>query len=386
MRAVGRHVIALLYVLAVAPLEAQVVYPPVQRGTELVFPRDEGSHPDFKLEWWYVTGWLDDDANASRGPRGFQVTFFRVRTGLGEDNPSAFAPRQVLFAHAALADPAERKLRHAQRSARAAFDLAYAREGTVDVRLDDWTIRDEGGGRYRTVVRGDDFQFDLTLQATQPPMLQGERGFSRKGPDPRAASHYYSLPQLRVSGTVEVDGTSRAVTGQAWFDHEWSSDYVDERALGWDWLGINLHGLGALMAFQMRDKQGGARWASATLRTSSRAVEPSTSSRRPSSAPSGGGPAPDAVQTFEREDVTWTVLDTWRSPRTGIEYPVRWRLRVGATTYRVEPLMLDAELDSRESTGVLYWEGPVRLLDDASGRELGRGYLELTGYGGKLDL
>jgi predicted secreted hydrolase len=375
-------VLALWCVLAVAPLEAQVVYPPVQRGTELVFPRDEGSHPAFKLEWWYVTGWLDDAAKASSGPRGFQVTFFRVRTGLGEDNPSAFAPRQVLFAHAALADPGERRLRHAQRSARAVFDLAYAREGAVDVRLDNWTIRDVGDGRYRTVVRGDDFQFDLMLQSTQPPMLQGERGFSRKGPDPRAASHYYSLPQLRVSGTIEVDGTTRAVTGQAWFDHEWSSDYVDERALGWDWLGINLHGRGALMAFQMRDKQGGARWASATLRAPSPEAGPSPDPSHSSAAQVVTG----AVQTFEREDVTWTVLDTWRSPRTGIEYPVRWRLRVGATTYRVEPLMLDAELDSRESTGVLYWEGPVRLLDDASGDELGRGFLELTGYGGKLDL
>ncbi|MCE3284672.1 MAG: hypothetical protein K0R70_928 [Steroidobacteraceae bacterium] len=380
--AVGLCVLALWCALAVAPLEAQVVYPPVQRGTELVFPRDEGSHPAFKLEWWYVTGWLDDAAKASSGPRGFQVTFFRVRTGLGEDNPSAFAPRQVLFAHAALADPGERRLRHAQRSARAVFDLAYAREGAVDVRLDDWTIRDVGDGRYRTVVRGDDFQFDLMLQSTQPPMLQGERGFSRKGPDPRAASHYYSLPQLEVSGEIEVDGTTRTVTGQAWFDHEWSSDYVDERALGWDWLGINLHGRGALMAFQMRDKQGGARWASATLRAPSPEAGPSPDPSQSSAVE----PATGAVQTFEREDVTWTVLDTWRSPRTGIEYPVRWRLRVGATTYRVEPLMLDAELDSRESTGVLYWEGPVRLLDDASGDELGRGFLELTGYGGKLDL
>ena len=386
MRAADRLVLGLLCVFAVARLEAQVVYPPVQRGTELVFPGDEGSHPAFKLEWWYVTGWLDDAVKAGSGPRGFQVTFFRVRTGLGEDNPSVFAPRQVLFAHAALADPGDRKLRHAQRSARVVFDLAYAREGAVDVRLDDWTIRDVGDGRYRTVVRGEDFQFDLTLEATQPPMLQGERGFSRKGPDPRAASHYYSLPQLRVSGTIEVDGTSRAVTGQAWFDHEWSSDYVDERALGWDWLGVNLHGRGALMAFQMRDRQGGARWASATLRSPSPGVEPFSPDRRPTSSSAAREVATDTVRTFEREDTTWTVLDTWRSPRTGIEYPVRWRVRVGATTYRVEPLMLDAELDSRESTGVLYWEGPVRLLDDASGRELGRGYLELTGYGGKLDL
>jgi predicted secreted hydrolase len=344
---------------------AEVTYPPVRADTRLEFPRDEGSHPDFKLEWWYVTGWLG--AGETETARGFQVTFFRVRTGLGEDNPSAFAPTQVLFAHAALAEPGIGKLRHAQRSARAGFDLAYAREGAVDVKLDDWSIRDEGGGRYRTVVRGEDFELDLALQATQPPMLQGEHGFSRKGPDPRAASHYYSLPQLAVSGRVVSNGKAEPVQGRAWFDHEWSSDYVDERADGWDWMGINLHDGGALMAFQMRDTQGGARWAAGTLRRSSPAGE-------------------EEVKTFAPDEVTWTPLETWRSPRTGVEYPVRWRVRVGAATYRVEPLMRDAELDSRSSTGVLYWEGPVRLLDDASGRELGRGYLELTGYAAKLDL
>ena len=344
----------------------EVSYPPVRAETRLEFPRDEGSHPDFKLEWWYVTGWLEAGAGEAESARGFQVTFFRVRTGIGEDNPSAFAPTQVLFAHAALAEPGAGRLRHAQRTARAGFDLAYARESAVDVKLDDWSIRDVGGGRYRTVVRGEDFELDLTLQATQPPMLQGERGFSRKGPDPRAASHYYSLPQLAVSGRLVSNGKAEAVQGRAWFDHEWSSDYVDERADGWDWIGINLHDGGALMAFQMRDKQGGARWAAGTLRSLS--------------------PGAGELRTFAPDEVTWTPLETWRSPRTGVEYPVRWRVRAGDGIYRLEPLMQDAELDSRASTGVLYWEGPVRLLDDASGRELGRGYLELTGYGGKLDL
>jgi predicted secreted hydrolase len=166
---------------------------------------------------------------------------------------------------------------------------------------------------------------------------------------------------------VVSSGKAEPVQGRAWFDHEWSSDYVDERADGWDWMGINLHDGGALMAFQMRDTQGGARWAAGTLRRSSPAGE-------------------EEVKTFAPDEVTWTPLETWRSPRTGVEYPVRWRVRVGSATYRVEPLMRDAELDSRSSTGVLYWEGPVRLLDDASGRELGRGYLELTGYAAKLDL
>jgi len=340
---------------------AEVAYPPVVPGYELAFPRDEGSHPDFRIEWWYVTGQLDDAESKVKAPRGFQVTFFRVRTGLAEDNPSNFAPRQVLFAHAALADPTDSKLRHAQRSARTGFDLAYTREGQLDVKLDDWSIRQVASGRYVTVVRGEDFDFELTLTSTQPPLLQGERGFSRKGPDPRAASYYYSLPQLAVSGEVKVNGSARKVSGQAWFDHEWSSDYVDESALGWDWLGVNMTDGGALMAFRMRDRQGGERWASATMRSGE-------------------------VRTFGREQVEWTPLKTWRSPRTGVTYPVHWRVQVGDRRYRVEPLLLDAELDSRPTTGILYWEGPIRLVDEATGKEAGRGYLELTGYGGKLDL
>ena len=259
---------------------AEVAYPPVVPGHELAFPRDEGSHPDFRIEWWYVTGQLDDGASKVKAPRGFQVTFFRVRTGLGTDNPSNFAPRQVLFAHAALADPASGKLRHAQRSARTGFDLAYAREGGLDVKLDDWSIRQVSPGRYVTTVHGEDFDFELTLTSTQPPLLQGERGFSRKGPDPRAASYYYSLPQLAVTGEMRVDGSARKVTGQAWFDHEWSSDYVDASALGWDWLGVNLNDGGALMAFRMRDRQGGERWASATLRAPSPALRATSPARR----------------------------------------------------------------------------------------------------------
>ena len=352
---------------------AEVAYPPVVPGYELAFPRDEGSHPDFRIEWWYVTGQIDDGASKVKAPRGFQVTFFRVRTGLGADNPSNFAPRQVLFAHAALADPADGKLRHAQRSARTGFDLAYMREGQLDVKLDDWSIREVAPGRYVTAVRGDDFAFELTLASTQPPLLQGERGFSRKGPDPRAASYYYSLPQLAVSGEVEIGGVTRTVSGQAWFDHEWSSDYVDEGALGWDWLGVNLRDGGALMVFRMRDPKGGARWAGGTLR-------PSPALRAASPARAGEG------RIFAPADVEWTPLETWRSTRTGVQYPVRWRVRVGTEVYRIEPLLLDAELDSRATTGILYWEGPIRLLNDRTGEEIGRGYLELTGYGGKLDL
>jgi predicted secreted hydrolase len=354
----GGLILALLLLLGLAPLRAEVAYPPVVPGAAIEFPRDEGAHPDYRIEWWYVTGWVEDEAGA---PLGFQVTFFRVRPGLGESNPSRFAPAQILFGHAAVAEPAHGRLRHAERSARAGFDLAYAREGRVDLRLDDWSLEQEGD-RYVAVVQGEDFSLRLDLDRAQPPLLQGERGYSRKGPSPEQASYYYSLPHLRVSGEIAIDGRARKVTGEAWFDHEWSSDLMDAEARGWDWMGVNLADGGALMAFRMRDAAGNARWAAATLRS-----------------PDG------SVRTFSPDEVAWTPTRTWRSPRTGADYPVAWRVRVGDREFDVEPLMYDAELDSRSSTGTIYWEGPIRLRSPG-GALLGRGYLELTGYAGRLNL
>ena len=342
----------------VLPAQAQVAYPAVVPGVELRFPADEGAHPDFRIEWWYVTGWVQDEQGA---PLGFQVTFFRVRPGIGESNPSRFAPRQVLFGHAAVADPAARRLRHAERSAREGFELAFARQGRTDVRIDDWRL-EQDGSRYRARVGGDDFELRLDLERTQPVLLQGEGGFSRKGPSAASASYYYSIPHLRVSGEIVVDGRVRAVTGEAWLDHEWSSDVMDAQARGWDWMGINLDDGGALMAFRMRGADGEARWAAATLRA-----------------------ADGSVRTFAPGEVQWTPTRRWRSPRTGVEYPVAWRVRVGDREFEVEPLLDDAELDSRASTGTIYWEGPVRLRAPG-GAPLGRGYLELTGYAGPLDL
>jgi len=350
--------VGLLLVLGMgAAARAEVSYPAALPAADLQFPQDEGAHPGFRIEWWYVTGWVQDERGA---PLGFQVTFFRVRSGLGETNPSRFAPRQVLFGHAAVADPALGRLRHAERSARDGFELAFAREGSVDVRLDDWSLRQDGD-RYRAVVHGDDFSLQLDLDRGTPPLLQGDLGFSRKGPGEASASYYYSLPHLTVSGEITVDGRRRTVTGEAWFDHEWSSDVMDEQARGWDWLGVNLDDGGALMAFRMRGADGSARWAAATLRT-----------------------ADGAVQTFSPAQIVWTPVRRWRSPRTGADYPVAWRVRIGEQEFEVEPLMDDAELDSRSSTGTIYWEGPVRLR--AGGASVGRGYLELTGYAGRLDL
>jgi predicted secreted hydrolase len=337
--------------LATRPALAGNGYPDVLPGRALEFPRDHGAHPAFRTEWWYVTGWLRGGGR----DLGFQVTFFRNRPRIGEASPSAFAPRQLLFAHAAIADPAAGRLVHDQRAARAGFGLAEAAEATTDVRIDDWSFV-LAGGVYRTRIPAREFALELEFSPTQAIMLQGDAGFSRKGPAPGQASYYYSRPHLAVRGTVERGGRRTAVEGSAWLDHEWSSEYLAPEAAGWDWAGLNLDGGGALMAFRIRAKAGGVFWA-------------------------GGGwrDAAGRTRVFAPDEIAFEPLRRWRSPRTEIEYPVAMRLRAGERTFVLEPMMDDQELDSRASTGVLYWEGAATAREGE--RPVGRGYLELTGYG-----
>jgi predicted secreted hydrolase len=312
--------------MAFLPLVARaqtVRYPAVVPGRKFSFPRDHGAHPDYRTEWWYVTGWLD-------GPVGFQVTFFRARPEEQSDNPSGFNPRQVLFAHAAVSDPKRGRLLHDERAARAGFTLAHAETDRTGVWIDDWSLAQEGT-RYETRIAARDFDLQLTFHADQV-VLQGDAGFSRKGHRPGEASYYYSRPQMHAVGKLN----GRAVGGTAWLDHEWSSAYLAPEAAGWDWTGINLRGHKSMMAFQMRGKSGGVHY-----------------------APPG---------------TTLKPLRWWTSPRTGVAYPVSMEVN----GLRLEPLMDDQELDSRASTGTIYWEGAVSAHEGAS--EVGRGYLELTGY------
>jgi predicted secreted hydrolase len=334
-----------------------VDYPPVVPGVPVTLPADHGSHPDFRIEWWYVTGWLDTDDGEALG---FQVTFFRTRPDVPPGNPSAFAPRQLVIAHAALSDPAFGRLRHDQRIARATHGLAGADTADTGVWLGDWRLARDGDRYLARVVAGD-FDLDLVMTRSQPPMLNGEAGYSRKGADPASASYYYSVPRLEVQGSVSREGRRVAVRGAAWLDHEWSSRLLEPAAAGWDWVGINLDDGSALMAFRMRDRDGQPLWAAATL-------------RRP-----GGEPV-----HYPPGDVGFVATRHWTSPRTGIGYPVAFRVRAGPMQLDVEPLLDDQESDSRLTTGAVYWEGAVRAR--LRGAPVGRGYLELTGYGAPLAL
>ncbi len=324
----------------------------VEPRTPLTFPRDFGAHPDFRTEWWYATGWLQTPDGK---PLGFQVTFFRSATEHDRANPSRFAPKQLIVAHAALSDPAIGKLQHDQKIARAGFGLAQVSETDTDVRLGAWTMKRHADGSYRVALPAREFTLSLTLRPTQPVLLQGENGFSRKGPKPEQASYYYSEPQLKVSGTVTRNGKPMAVSGSAWLDHEWSSTVLDPRAVGWDWVGANLDDGSTLMAFRIRTADGGTLWQHAMLRDRS-----------------------GRQRRFEDDAVRFVPLRQWRSPRTRASYPVELELGIDGQQWRLRPLQDDQELDSRQSTGAVYWEGAVTLERD--GKPVGRGYLEMTGY------
>ena len=329
----------------------------------ITLPRDFGSHPEARIEWWYVTGALDVPGVAD--PYGFQVTFFRSRTGVAADHPSAFAARQIIFAHAALTDPVAGRLRHDQRIARTGFGIASAAEHDTDLQLRGWTLRREAQGsghRYVTRVASPDFAFDLALTATQPVLLQGNAGVSRKGPDPTHTSRYLSEPQLAVTGALTTGGRSQPVGGRAWLDHEWADALLAPGAVGWDWTGINLDDGGALTAFRLRRADGSALWAGGSLRS-----------------------ADGRMRIFGADEVRFTPLRWWTSPATHARYPVHWQLETPAGSHELRARIDAQELDSRASTGTVYWEGLSDLLD-AQGRRAGRGYLELTGYASPLRL
>ncbi|HSW08666.1 carotenoid 1,2-hydratase [Aquabacterium sp.] len=326
----------------------------------LQFPRDHGAHSGARIEWWYATGWLQPPGQAA--PIGWQLTFFRSRTGLAATLPGRFAPRQLLFAHAAISDIAAGRHSHAQRLSRWSGDErwpeAHAQRADTGVVLGPWQLRrDAASGRYQARLPAPEagFALDLALQPTQPVLLQGQAGFSRKGPLPAQASHYYSLPHLAVTAQLLRGSRRQTLTGSGWLDHEWSDELMPADAAGWDWIGINLHDGGALTAFVLRRRDGSVVWAGGSHR------------------PAGG-----AVRAFPAGEVSFTPQREWTSPKSGARYPVKWAIVTPVGAFQLEALLDNQELDSSASTGAVYWEG-LAALQDSGGRRVGLGYLEMTG-------
>jgi predicted secreted hydrolase len=330
---------------------------------EFSFPADHGPHPELRTEWWYFTGNLE----TAEGRRfGFQLTFFR--SALAPEMPerrSAWATREAWLAHFAVSDVDGERFHSFERWSRGGpVGLAGALGQPFRVWVEDWSAEETGGDVFpmRLSARQEDVGIDLSLEQGKPPVLQGERGLSRKSAEPGNASYYYSLTRMPASGTLRLGGESFGVTGLAWMDREWSTSSLGADQVGWDWFALQLSDGSEVMLYRLRRKDGSADPAS-----SGTVVGPGGKSR-----------------TLSRSDFILEDLDRWRSPRSGAAYPARWQLRIPSEGLELEarPVLADQELD----VSFRYWEGAVEIEGTRGGRPIrGRGYVELTGYADRQD-
>lgn len=326
------------------------------------FPRDHGPHPEFRHEWWYVTGHLE-----STGGRrfGFELTFFRYALApppaqATVQGASAWRANQVYMAHFAVTDLDRRQFHFDERLSREALGLAGAQAADgagslFRVWLDDWVLEAAPEGwSLRAAAKG--YSLDLRLQPQVAEVLNGEAGLSRKSAVAGAASYYYSVPRIAASGRLTRDGSSFDVQGAAWLDREWGSGSLAANQAGWDWYALQLDDGSNLMFYTVRRKDG---------------------TSDPFSAGTWVG-RDGAIRHLGESDVHIEVLDHWSSPRGG-RYPARWRLHVPvlALDLTVRPLLPDQELLTRPR----YWEGAVEVSGRQESRAAtGRGYVELVGY------
>ena len=313
------------------------------------FPADHAAHPGYRNEWWYFTGNLDGPEGR---PLGFQFTLFRFELDQGPRADSAWATDAVWMAHLALSDIEGRVFHQAERFARGALELA----GATDERwwLRDWEVLRDGE-RFELAADAGEFGLDLRLEQVRPVVLQGDRGYSRKGPQAGNASHYYSLTRLEAAGTVRVGDESIPVEGLAWLDREWGSSQLAEDLDGWDWFSLQLDDGRDVMVYRLRSVDDEASRFSA-----GKIVYPNGESR-----------------TLGPEAFKATPQDAWQDAE-GNRWPVAWTVEIPS-----EDLALDVEarFDQQHWTGaVSYWEGAVGVRDAETGKMVGRGYLELSGY------
>jgi predicted secreted hydrolase len=324
---------------------------------EFVFPRDHGPHPDFHTEWWYFTGNL----GTPEGRRfGFQLTFFR--SALAPDLPartSAWATRQAYLVHFTVTDVAAKRFMAFERWSRGALGLAGSEGDPFHVWSGPWTAESAGPQTFPLRLRAahGDTAVDLVVQEGKPPVLQGDRGLSRKSAEPGNASYYYSLPRMPASGSLRLDGRSFTVRGEAWMDREWSTSSLGQDQIGWDWFALQLDDGREVMLYQLRRRDG-----------------------TPDPASSGSLIDPRGEpRALGAGEFSIAPLSHWRSPHSGTVYPSRWRLRVPGEGLELEvtPLLADQELN----LSFRYWEGAVAVRGTRRDTAVtGRGYAELTGY------
>ena len=330
-------------------------------GWSYRFPADHGNHPDFKTEWWYFTG---NVATAEGEKFGYQLTFFRqgVRRPGSAKMASRFVVNDVKFAHFAVSDLAGSRFHHFQKFARGAFGEAGFDEGDRIAWINSWTCERTGENGFRLRANEGGIAIDLELAAAKPPVIQGRNGVSQKSEGEGRASHYYSLSRLETRGTITLAGKTHQVAGTSWFDHEWATNQLAAHQKGWDWFSLQLGDGTELMLFQIRTDDG---------------------KQDPHSAGTfvfeDGTDLKIGQAGFSLEPLAW-----WRSPKTGANYPIEWRLEIRALDLEltVTPSLKNQELDAAPFT---YWEGAIHADGTRKGQPVSAvGYLEMTGYAGRI--
>jgi predicted secreted hydrolase len=334
-------------------------------GRKLSFPADHFSHPNFKTEWWYYTGHLETDS----GKRyGYQVTFFRFglrdRQKEGKDQQPSFT--ELYMAHFALSDVTTKKFIFRERINRGYDNKAGAATDRYRVWNEDWNVEgDDKNHRIRVNDRGTELR--LSLKSLKPPVLHGQNGLSQKGEGEGRASYYYSFTRMQTDGTLTIGSKKEKVRGLTWMDHEFGSNQLGEDQVGWDWFSIQLDNNTEVMLYLIRRKDGSPDpYSSGTLVKADGTTKHLT------------------LNEFRVE-----VAERWKSAKSGANYPMKWKVAIPAEEIELEitPAFRDQELITNRSTRVTYWEGAARISGTARRRPVkGDGYVELTGYAGKLNL
>jgi predicted secreted hydrolase len=325
-----------------------------QKGRAFHFPRDHGSHPEFRTEWWYVTGHLDARKGGQR--YGFQLTFFR------QAQRQSSGVIQMHLAHAALMDAEQQVFLHEEKLQRAGWAAAASETG-LHVHQDHWFLRQTSDREMELgfTVKGE-AAVELKLQVTQPLVVFGKEGVSQKGASAEAASHYLTFPRLKVQGTVK-HGTDLAdeVTGEAWMDHEFSSSQLDEGQAGWDWAALQLENGQSIMAYRMRRTNGSTDPASSLTLIQ----------------------ADSKTQVLSASEYEWRAVSHWQSPHSQARYPNEVSLRFQGKELLLRPVLKDQE-QGGSITGLPYWEGACDVMEPGNEQPVGRAFLELAGYAGNL--
>lgn len=318
---------------------------------EILFPQDHYDHPNFRNEWWYFTGNLKD---INQQEFGYQFTIFRFDNNEG-NSISSWSASDIYLGHLAISDINNSEYIHKEIFFRKS-DLGFAGSDIDNnkIWISNWTIEFDGNDVH-LYARQDEIILDLILNSSSTPILHGNKGYSKKGADRSNASYYYSVTDYETTGEIVIDKSVYEVTGNSWYDHEWSSGVLPKNVIGWDWFSITFSDSSQLMMYQLRNTEG--------LPTDFSAGTFIDKNNK--------------VTSLKEDQFKLSPIKYWESEVTKIDYPLEWEIKIAELdiSIRIIPKINKQEFNST----ITYWEGAIDILSENNSL-LGEGYMELTGY------